>query len=61
MNTKVKIGSKSKVVIKWDVMPIDYSHESENAIKAKFAEKYGIDKENIKVEPNFIKKGINGE
>ena len=41
MNTKVKIGSKSKVVIKWDVMPIDYSHESENAIKAKFAEKYG--------------------
>lgn len=61
MDAKVKIGSKSKVVIKWDVMPIDYSHESENAIKIKFAEKYGINKENIKVEPNFIKKGINGE
>lgn len=60
METKVSIGSKSKVVIKWDVMPIDYSHESENAIKAKFAEKYGIDKENIKVEPNFIKKTADG-
>ena len=52
--SKVKIGEKSKVCIKWRVLPIDYSHEAENDIIVKFAKKYGIRKENVSVEPEFI-------
>lgn len=59
---KVEIGKSSKVNIKWKVLPIDYSHEGEKDIIAKFAKKYGIPRENISVEPVFINpKGENGD
>lgn len=58
---KINISDTSKVVIKWDVLPIDYSREGEIAIISKFAQKYNISKDNIKVEPRFIKKKENGE
>lgn len=58
MQTKVNIGSTSKVVIKWKVSPYDYSRENEENIIAKFAGKYGISKDNIKVEANFISNEI---
>lgn len=61
MTKKVEIGEKSKVAIKWKVLPIDYSHEMEANICAKFAAKYGIAKENVKVEPLFIKKDSDGK
>ncbi len=54
MQTKVNIGSASKVVIKWKVSPYDYSRENEENIIAKFASKYGISKDKISVEANFI-------
>lgn len=60
-DTKIKIGENSKVNIKWSVLPIDYSHEKEDEIISKFAKKYGISKDNVKVTPQFISKNNNGE
>lgn len=60
MKKKVEIGKHGKVLIKWNVMPIDYSHDKENEIISKFAKKYGIPKENVSVEPVLIQKGVNG-
>ena len=59
-NTKIKIGANGKVNIKWRVLPIDYTHDGEKNIIAKFASKYGISKDNVKVEPVFITKDENG-
>ena len=61
MSKKVNIGQKAKVNIKWNVRPLDYSHETESEIISKFAKKYGIPKENVKVEPVFITKSVNGD
>lgn len=60
VNTKIKIGSNGKVNIKWRVLPIDYTHDAEENIKVKFAHKYGISKDNVKVEPVFITIDENG-
>lgn len=57
----IKIGSKSKIEISWDVLPMDFSREKEASIIAKFSKKYGIPKDSIKVEPNFIMVNKNGE
>lgn len=51
---KIDIGDKSKVNIAWKVLPINYSREKEDAIALRFAKKYGLSKENVKVEPQFI-------
>lgn len=51
--TKIEIGEKAKVNIKWEVKPIDYSHEAEFAIISKFAAKYGMNKNDVHVEPVF--------
>ena len=61
MQKKINLGDNAKVNIKWSVLPIDYSHEKENSIITKFAKKYGISKDNVRVTPVFIKKDINGE
>lgn len=59
---KIEIGKHSKVNIKWKVLPIDYSHEGEKDIISKFSRKYGIPKENVTVEPEFINEnGDTGE
>lgn len=50
----LKIGQNSKVKIKWNVLPIDYTEESENKIRSVASEKYGISKDKIYIEPNFI-------
>lgn len=60
MNRKVEIGKKGKVVVKWKVLPIDYSVEAKNDIISKVSEKYAIDKDRVSVEPVFIKKDENG-
>ena len=57
---KVELGENSKVKIKWRVLPVDYTHEAEDNIKVKFARKYGISKDNVKVEPVFIMKKKDG-
>ena len=51
---KIEIGKHAKVNVKWRVLPVDYSHEGEKDIIVKFARKYGIPKENVSVEPEFI-------
>ena len=51
---KVDIGQKARVNLKWRVLPVDYSHEKEADIIAKFARKYGIPKNNVTVEPEYI-------
>ena len=61
MGRKVNIGEKSKVNIKWNVLPMDYSHEEEENIRVKFAKKYGIPKENITIEPQLIVRNSEGE
>lgn len=61
MVNKVKINDGSRVVIKWNVLPMDYSREKEHEIISKMSNKYGISKENIKVEPYFISKNENNE
>ena len=52
--TKVQLGENSKVNIKWRVRPADYTDEEKKNIIAKFALKYGIKKESVSVEPEFI-------
>lgn len=60
MTKKIDIGQKTKVCLKWKVLPIDYSHEEEANIAVKFANKYGIPKENVKIEPVFVKMTSDG-
>lgn len=61
MSTKIKIGQNSKVNIKWNVLPLDYSRDGEANIIAKMSQKYGIPKDNIKVEACFINKNKDGQ
>lgn len=61
MSKKVNIGENGRVNIKWEVNPIDYSHDGEDNIISAFAKKYGISKDNIKVTPQFITKTATGE
>ena len=58
---KINIGENSKVSIEWKVLPFNYSREEENNIAVRFANKYGISKDNVKVEPNFIVLNEKGE
>ena len=61
MNKKIEIGQLSKVEIQWNVRPVDYSTEKADEIRTKMANKYGIPKKNIYVNPNFVKKNSDGE
>lgn len=61
MQKKIEIGQLAKVEIQWNVRPVDYSAEKADEIRAKMANKYGISKRNIHINPNFIKKNANGE
>lgn len=58
---KAKIGEKGKVVIKWNVLPIDRTPDKEKEIISKFSKKYQIPRENIKVEPIFVHKDKSGQ
>ena len=59
MMRKVEIGERASVTVKWHVKPSDYSREGEENIAFKFASKYGIPRERVKVEPDFIT--VNGD
>lgn len=45
---------KSKINIKWNVTPYNYSKEAEKQIIAKASKKYGVAKDRIRVQPEFI-------
>lgn len=51
---KVQIGKDAHVNIKWRVRPMDYSRAAEADIADRFADKYGIDKANVSVEPVYV-------
>ena len=53
---KINLGKNAKVVIKWQVLPVDRTEENEKEIKTKFAKKYDIPRENITIEPVYIRK-----
>jgi len=53
----MEIGKKSKICVVWKVKPTDYSEEGKNSIIAAMATKYGIDKKNIIVTPEYASEG----
>lgn len=57
----IKVGSHSKIKVKWQVSPYDYSKEKLDSLIAKFSAKYGVPKNNIKVETDFISLNEKGE
>lgn len=61
MSTKVQLGSKTKVVVKWKVLSSMYDEETAKNIAAKFAIKYGIPVANVKVEPERYSLNKDGE
>ena len=54
MADKLEVGKNARFTVKWKTTPYDYSKDKENDIKAKMAKKYGIDKNHVKVVPEFI-------
>lgn len=52
---KVKLGRNAKVNVKWNVLPMDYDKRMIPLIQVKMANKYGINKNNVEIEPVFIK------
>ena len=56
----IELNEKGKVKIKWKVNPYDYSPEKAKEIIACFAQKYGVNKDNIKVSADFIMVNENG-
>ena len=61
MPKNLSINHSSKLVYIWNTLPMDYSREGERAIINKVSTKYGIPKENIRVEVKFKSKNENGE
>ena len=61
MSKNLSINHSSKLVYIWNTLPMDYSREGERAIINKISTKYGIPKENIRVEIKFKSKNENGE
>jgi DNA repair exonuclease SbcCD ATPase subunit len=57
----IDIPSKAKVHIHWKVSPYDYSKEKCNSLQAKASKKYGIQKDRIKIIPEFILLNEKGE
>lgn len=53
MNKKIDIGSKAKVVVKWNVHQSNYTKELEKSIISLMAQKYKISEKNIRVETNY--------
>ena len=48
------VGKNARFLVSWKVSPYDFTKERESEIKSKFAAKYGIDRNHIKVVPEFI-------
>lgn len=56
----VKVNSKSRIHIHWNVSPFDFSKEKQNLLLAKASKKYDIPKDRIKIIPEFSALGGNG-
>lgn len=58
---KINISPYSKIKVCWDDSPINYSKEGKNKIKAYFAKKYGVNRDNINVVYRPVKINEKGE
>ena len=57
----IELGSKARVLVNWNVSMYDYSKDKEKEIVSKISKKYSIPKEKIRVSPQFLTVGENGE
>jgi len=57
----IQIPSKSKIIVYWEDSPENYSRDEKKRIQNHFANKYNVDKKNIRVEYRPIKKNASGE
>ena len=57
----IELGSKARVLVNWNVSMYDYSKDKEKEIISKISKKYSIPKEKIRVSPQFVTVGENGE
>ena len=57
----MELGSKARVLVNWNVSMYDYSKDKEKEIISKISKKYSIPKEKIRVSPQFLTVGENGE
>ena len=57
----IELGSKARVLVNWNVSMYDYSKDKEKEITSKISKKYSIPKEKIRVSPQFLTVGENGE
>ena len=57
----IELGSKARVLVSWNVSMYDYSKDKEKEIISKISKKYSIPKEKIRVSPQFLTVGENGE
>ena len=57
----IELGSKARVLVNWNVSMYDYSKDKEKEIISKISKKYSIPKEKVRVSPQFLTVGENGE
>lgn len=57
----IQVGTKSKIRVNWKLDNFYFSKDDEKSIQAKFAKKYGIPKDHVKVEPIFPKVDVSGK
>ena len=57
----IELGSKARVLVNWNVSMYDYSKDKEKEIVSKISKKYSIPKEKVRVSPQFLTVGENGE
>ena len=57
----IELGSKARVLVNWNVSMYYYSKDKEKDIISKISKKYSIPKEKIRVSPQFLTVGENGE
>lgn len=57
----IELGSKARVLVNWNVSMYDYSKDKEKEIISKISKKYSIPKEKIRISPQFLTVGENGE
>ena len=57
----IELGSKARLLVNWNVSMYDYSKDKEKEIISKISKKYSIPKEKVRVSPQFLTVGENGE
>lgn len=60
MDSNQTFGKNSKIKIKWNVLPMDYSKDGEKTIISLASKKYNVSKDNISVEPVLCNRGSDG-